>query len=258
MNVEEITFGVEIETTVPRGDPDRRAARTGNAIAQLPGWKADHRPVDPDDAQHPRSRRLRVRLARVQGLRRAAAIARRPRGDSRARGPGQRLVRAPRPRRHRQDGYGTDREAGHAGRELREGDLRLDGNQEAGAGPVVQRVASLRGGRVRHRERPRTTATTSPISPAASPRSSSGPSPRRSMPSSSAGYVSLCVGLVERAMRAKKTTNWTAKTPTETSPIHRGGEGQTAVEPALLPGSAGPRAASRTSTGRCRARGFRR
>jgi hypothetical protein len=44
-----------------------------------------------------------------------------------------------------------------------------------------------------------------------------------------AGYVTLCVGLVERASRAKKTTDWTAKTPMETSPIHRSGEGQTAV-----------------------------
>jgi hypothetical protein len=43
------------------------------------------------------------------------------------------------------------------------------------------------------------------------------------------GYVELCVALVERALRAKKTTDWTAKTPTQTSPIHRDGEGQTAV-----------------------------
>src|SRR5262249_23027345 len=44
-----------------------------------------------------------------------------------------------------------------------------------------------------------------------------------------AGDVALCVGLVERALRAKKTTDWTAKTPKESSPIHRSGEGQTAV-----------------------------
>jgi hypothetical protein len=42
-------------------------------------------------------------------------------------------------------------------------------------------------------------------------------------------YVRLCVGIVERALRAKKTTNWTAKTPSETSPIHRNGDGQTAL-----------------------------
>ena len=42
-------------------------------------------------------------------------------------------------------------------------------------------------------------------------------------------YVRMCVALVERAIRAKKTTNWTAKTPKESSPIHRSGEGQTAV-----------------------------
>lgn len=41
------------------------------------------------------------------------------------------------------------------------------------------------------------------------------------------GYLRLCLGLVERAMLAKKTAPFTAKKPAETSPIHRGGEGQT-------------------------------
>lgn len=43
------------------------------------------------------------------------------------------------------------------------------------------------------------------------------------------GYIRLCVGLVERALSAKKVTGWTAKTPVETSPIHRNGDGQTAI-----------------------------
>jgi hypothetical protein len=42
-------------------------------------------------------------------------------------------------------------------------------------------------------------------------------------------YVRLCVGLVERAIDTKRVTDWTAKTPKETSPIHRSGEGHTAV-----------------------------
>lgn len=42
-------------------------------------------------------------------------------------------------------------------------------------------------------------------------------------------YVRMCVGIVERALTAKKVTAWTAKTPVETSPIHRSGEGHTAV-----------------------------
>ena len=44
-----------------------------------------------------------------------------------------------------------------------------------------------------------------------------------------AGYVRLCVGLVERALMVKRVTDWTAKTPVESSPIHRGGEGETAL-----------------------------
>ena len=42
-------------------------------------------------------------------------------------------------------------------------------------------------------------------------------------------YVRLCVGLVERAITAKRTTNWTAKPVAATSPIKRSGEGQTAL-----------------------------
>jgi hypothetical protein len=44
-----------------------------------------------------------------------------------------------------------------------------------------------------------------------------------------AAYVRICVGLVERALKAHKKTNWSAKTPKESSPIHRNGEGQTEV-----------------------------
>jgi hypothetical protein len=43
------------------------------------------------------------------------------------------------------------------------------------------------------------------------------------------GYVRLCLGIVEKALSMKKLPRWVAKTPVETSPIHRGGEGQTAL-----------------------------
>lgn len=43
------------------------------------------------------------------------------------------------------------------------------------------------------------------------------------------GYVRLCLGLVEKAHTMKRCPKWTAKTPVETSPITRGGEGQTSL-----------------------------
>jgi hypothetical protein len=43
------------------------------------------------------------------------------------------------------------------------------------------------------------------------------------------GYLRMCLGLVERALSAKRVTNFTAKQPSEHSPIHRSGEGQTAL-----------------------------
>lgn len=43
------------------------------------------------------------------------------------------------------------------------------------------------------------------------------------------GYVRLCLGIVEKALSMKKLPKWIAKKPVETSPIHRNGEGQTAL-----------------------------
>jgi hypothetical protein len=43
------------------------------------------------------------------------------------------------------------------------------------------------------------------------------------------GYVRLCLGIVEKALSMKKLPKWVAKTPVESSPIHRSGEGQTAL-----------------------------
>jgi hypothetical protein len=42
-------------------------------------------------------------------------------------------------------------------------------------------------------------------------------------------HVRTCLGLVEKTLKVKRLPKWTAKTPVETSPIHRGGEGMTAL-----------------------------
>jgi hypothetical protein len=42
-------------------------------------------------------------------------------------------------------------------------------------------------------------------------------------------YIRICLGLVERACNAKRVTNFTAKPTKSTSPIARNGEGQTAL-----------------------------
>jgi hypothetical protein len=43
------------------------------------------------------------------------------------------------------------------------------------------------------------------------------------------GWIMLSVGMVERALKAARATNWTAKPVSPTSPIARKGEGQTAL-----------------------------
>jgi Putative amidoligase enzyme len=42
-------------------------------------------------------------------------------------------------------------------------------------------------------------------------------------------HVRTCLGIVEKTLKIKRLPKWTAKTPIETSPIHRGGEGETAL-----------------------------
>lgn len=44
-----------------------------------------------------------------------------------------------------------------------------------------------------------------------------------------AGYVQMVLGLAERAIKAKRVTNWVAPAVSETSPIKRGGEGLTCL-----------------------------
>ena len=43
------------------------------------------------------------------------------------------------------------------------------------------------------------------------------------------GYVRLCIALVEKAQATARKTKWVAKSPVATSPIHRSGEGHTEV-----------------------------
>jgi hypothetical protein len=43
------------------------------------------------------------------------------------------------------------------------------------------------------------------------------------------GHVLTCIALVEKSLLCNRATQFTAKTPKESSPIHRGGVGQTAV-----------------------------
>ena len=43
----------------------------------------------------------------------------------------------------------------------------------------------------------------------------------------SAGYVRLCVGLVNKAANAKRTIKWDSSTVVASSPVRKGGEGQT-------------------------------
>lgn len=227
MDVQEITFGVEIETVIPRGLLSVGPHGCGNDIPQLPGWKADADPsirvTDYSDSQacefvspvYKGAAGLRQLLADLDVIRGfgakindscglhihvgidkqdAALVARLTTLVANF----EKAIYASTGTKKRETGrwcnglsqYGTVGAAQSANRCSRYHVANFATNK-----PTVE-----------FRAFGATLNATKLV-----------------------GYVRLCVGLVERALRAKHLTNWSAKQPVETSPIRRGGEGQTAI-----------------------------
>jgi hypothetical protein len=226
MNVEDITFGVEIETTIPRGALAVGPHGRGCDIPQLSGWKADRDPSISARGEHEAcefvspvfkgSAGLRQLLADLATIRALGARVNTSCGlhvhigfdkadaDALARlvtlvANFEKAIYASTGTRRREQGRwcnGLQRYGSVENAERRaQGDRYHVCNLATGTKPTVEFRAFA--------------ATLDPVKLTC--------------------YVSMCVGIVERALRAKKATDWTAKTPKATSPIHRSGEGQTAV-----------------------------
>ena len=226
MNVDDITFGVEIETTIPRGALAVGPHGRGADIPQLPGWKADRDPPIHARGEHEACEFVSPVFKDSEGLKQLL------RDLATIKALGAKVNASCGLHVHvgidKTDTELTTRlitlvsnfeKAIYAstGTKRREEGRWCNGLNQYGSAEAARQngahsryhVANLATGTKPTVEFRAFAATLDAVK--------------------LAGYVALCVGLVERAERAKKTTDWTAKTPTETSPIHRSGEGQTAV-----------------------------
>jgi hypothetical protein len=226
MNANEITFGVEIETTIPHGTLRVGPHGCGASIEQLPGWKADGDPsirVTVDG--HTPCEFVSPVFRGTEGLKQLMADLE--------------VIR----------GFGAQVNAScglhiHVGFNKRDDEamkklITLVANFEkaifATTGTKAREQGRWCGSIKRHgnaddawtrsngnRYHMLNTGTSKPTVEFR-------PFAATLNPVKLAGYVRICVGLVERALKAQKKTNWSAKTPKESSPIHRNGEGQTEV-----------------------------
>jgi hypothetical protein len=226
MDVQEITFGVEIETTIPRGTLEIGYHGNGRPIPQLPGWKADADPsIRATDPAHTGCEFVSPIFKGVAGLRQLLADLQTIKGF------GAKI----------NDSCGLHI---HVGIDKNDAVLvarltTLVANFEkaiyASTGTKKRETGRWCGGLNRYgnpeqaqqanRHNRYHVANFATNKPTVEFRAFAATLNAEKL----VGYVRMCVGLVERAIRAKHLTDWTAKSPVATSPIYRGGEGQTAV-----------------------------
>jgi hypothetical protein len=225
MNVNEMTFGIEIETTIPAGRLQVGEHGRGAPIAELPGWKADRDPsIRAPYGQEPCEFVSPV-FKGTEGLRQLLAD----------------LAKI------REMGAKVNSSCGlhiHVG---------FDKNNRELAARLATLVANFEKAiyastGTKNRERGRWCGSVQRYGQAdaaiqASQRNryhlanfgTNKPTVEFRAFSASlnadkiVAYIRMVVGIVERAANMTRTTNWTAKKPVETSPIARDGEGQTAV-----------------------------
>lgn len=225
MNASEITFGIEIETTIPAGLIVVGPHGVGSDVPQLPGWKADSDPSI-------RAGRGRVACEFVSPVYRGAEGLRKLIADiATIKAMGARVNGSCGLHVH----VGFDR----SNREATERLTALVANFE-------QAIYASTGTKNRERGRwcagfRRYGSTGQAIrcasqsryhvcnlisgKPTVEFRAFSGSLNEQKI----VGYIRMCVGLVERALTTKRATNFTPPPVAPTSPIHRSGEGQTAL-----------------------------
>ena len=237
VNVNELTFGVELETTLPQGACPVGGYHSGVQVPQLPpGWKAERDGSIQAGAGYMAAEIVSPVLKGADGLRQLKAVCEwlqsvgakvnRSTGfhvhvgfDANDQGGLHRLVSlVANFEKALYAATGThSREQGHYCRGIQEDGRFVHVFNRRQTGDVgrcsdryhVLNVSNLLGSRkptVEFRVFAGTTNATKAI-----------------------GYVRLCLGMVEKALSMKKLPKWLAKTPVETSPIHRAGEGQTAL-----------------------------
>lgn len=225
MNAQDITFGIEIETTIPAGTIPVGPHGRGCDIAQLPGWKADADPSIHAAAGREGCEFVSPVFQGTAGLRQllAALVV--------IRGLGAQVNRSCGLHIH----VGFDKTNTEASAKL----ATLVANFE-------KAIFASTG--TKNRERGRWCAPLQQYGQAASAILASRRNryhlanfgtvkPTVEFRAFSASlnadkivaYIRMVVAIVERSHRMTRATNWAAKIPVASSPIHRAGEGQTAL-----------------------------
>jgi hypothetical protein len=226
MNANQITFGIEIETTLPSDSPVQVGPyHVGSAIPGLPGWTAMHdgsiraghgrRGCEFVSPVYSGAQGLRQMIADIETIKATGATVNASCGlhvhvgfDKNNRVALEKLITLA--ANFEQAIYAS------TGTKNRERGQWCGSVQRHGS---FDRAESI--GRVR-RYHVVNIATTKPT---VEFRAFSG----SLNPQKIVGYVMMCVALVERAHAAKRVTSWSAKPVSPTSPIKRSGDGQTAV-----------------------------
>lgn len=226
MNVEDITFGIEIETTIPAGRLNVGPHSMGYDIPEMPGWKADRDPSIRATHGHTACEFVSPVFKGSEGLAKCLAD----------------LETIKRMGAKVNDSCGLHVHVGidktdsvlveklttlvanfekaiyaSTGTKKREQGRWCNGLQRYGSADRAQQM--------NRSSRYHVANFATGNKPTVEFRAFGATLNARKL----AGAIMMCVAIVERAIRAAKKTNWTAKAPKESSPIHRSGEGQTAI-----------------------------
>jgi hypothetical protein len=229
MNVQEITFGVEIETVIPRGLFPIGGHGAGVAIAELPGWLADRDPSIrvPSGlrATHEACEFVSPVFKGLAGMRQLLADL------AKIKAWGAKVNASCGLHIH----VGMDKSNAEVVKRLTTLVANFEKAIYASTGTKRRERGRWCAGLQRYAAAERAVQATQDNRYHVANFGTNKPTVEfRAFsatldPVKLTGYVWLCVGLMERALRASKLTNWTAPAVKETSPIARGGEGQTAL-----------------------------
>lgn len=225
MNASEITFGIELEATIPAGLIQVGEHGAGLPIPQIPGWKADRDPSI-------RARNGRVACEFVSPVYKGAEGLRQLIADVNAiKALGATVNATCGMHVH----VGFDKSNAEAAEKLATLVANFEKAIYATTGTKKRERGRWCNGLQRHgnasnalrasRSYRYHVANFSTRLPTVEFRAFSGSLNVAKI----VGYVRLCVALVERALKAARATNWTAQPVKPTSPIARKGEGQTAL-----------------------------
>ena len=226
MNVQDMTFGVEIETTIPSGLVRVGPHGNGYDIPQIPGWKADCDPsIRVSTAGHQACEFVSPVFKGTDGLKQLLADL------AKIKAMGARVNDSCGLHIH----VGFDKSNGDASKKLASLVSNFERAIFATTGTKKRERGRWCAGLQRHRDADCAIQASranryhvcnfGTFKPTVEFRAFGA----TLNPIKLASYVQLVVAVVEKALKAKRATNWIAKTPVESSPMHRSGEGQTAL-----------------------------